>query len=408
MYPVRKKLSLFILLFVAFIDWMGIGLVYPMFSSMLFSRDIQLLAPEASDAVRGFWLGILLALMPIAQFFSSPILGTLSDQKGRRPLLKIALIFGVAGYVVAMAAVWMESLILLLLSRVILGISAGSGAVVSAALADLSQSEEKAKNFALLSMAAGMGFTIGPFIGGQLSESSYAMPFLFSGVLTFLNFLLLIYFLKESHFNRRAVPLSMSQGLSNLKKAFTLPSLRVIFLSVFCFSFGWTYFWEFIPVTWIEAYAFSAADIGKVFAYAAAMYALSCGLLIRPIVKRVRPQFVLFYALIALGFYIFVLLAHPHQNYLWGYLPLQQFLIALLFPTASAMISNCVQDDAQGEMMGVLHSVQSGAFALSPLLSGAFVGLNTDMPIIVGGSAMLLAAGVLFTGISKELLRRRA
>ncbi len=408
MLSCSKKFALFILLFVAFIDWMGIGLVYPMFSSMFFHRDIQLLAPEASDAMRGFWLGILLALMPIAQFFSSPILGTLSDQKGRRPLLKIALLFGVVGYLIAMAAIWMESLQLLLLSRVIIGISAGSGAVVGAALADLSEPQEKAKNFALLSMAAGLGFTVGPFIGGQLSESSYAMPFLFSGVLTFLNFLLLVYFLKESHFNLKKAPFRIFQGLGNLKKAFTMPTLRVVFLSVFCFSFGWTYFWEFIPVTWIEAYAFSAADIGKVFAYAAAMYALSCGLLIRPIVSRVRPQLVLFYALIVLGFYIFVLLSHPHQNYLWGYVPLQQFLIALLFPTASAMISNCVQDDAQGEMMGVLHSVQSGAFALSPLLSGAFVGLNTDMPIIVGGSAMLLAAGVLFTGISKEILKPRA
>jgi MFS transporter, DHA1 family, tetracycline resistance protein len=127
MLSCSKKFALFILLFVAFIDWMGIGLVYPMFSSMFFHRDIQLLAPEASDAMRGFWLGILLALMPIAQFFSSPILGTLSDQKGRRPLLKIALLFGVLGYLIAMAAVWIESLLLLLLSRVIIGISAGSG-----------------------------------------------------------------------------------------------------------------------------------------------------------------------------------------------------------------------------------------------------------------------------------------
>ncbi len=85
MYSAQKKFILFILLFVAFIDWMGIGLVYPMFSSMMFHREIHLVSPETSDAMRGFWLGILLALMPISQFFSSPIIGTFSDQKGESP-----------------------------------------------------------------------------------------------------------------------------------------------------------------------------------------------------------------------------------------------------------------------------------------------------------------------------------
>lgn len=197
MFFAHKKLMLFILLLVAFIDYMGIGLVYPMFSSMLFHRDIDLLSPETSDTVRGFWLGILLAMMAVAQFFSSPIIGTMSDQKGRKPLLKIALTVGVLGYLISMIGVWVESLVFLLLSRLVLGISAGSAAVVGASLADLSQPEEKAKNFGLLNMACGIGFSVGPFFGGVLSEfglwgmGGYDKPFLFAGILTFLNFRIL-------------------------------------------------------------------------------------------------------------------------------------------------------------------------------------------------------------------------
>lgn len=414
MYSAQKKLTLFILLLVAFIDYMGIGLVYPMFSSMLFQRDIALLPMDASDSVRGFWLGILLATMPLTQFFSSPIVGTLSDQKGRKPLLKFSLMVGIVGYLAAMTSVWMESLVFLLLSRVVIGISAGSAAAVGAALADLSTPEEKAKNFGLLNMACGLGFSVGPFVGGILSEKSfmgiggYDKPFLFAGILTLLNLLLLLYLFKETHHIRKEGFLSIAQGLRNLKKAFKLPGIRVLFLSIFIFCFGFSFYWEFIPVTWINVYGMSTAQIGNFYAYAGAFYALSCGVLIRPIVNRVRPPAVLFYSLVVLGLYIFVLLAHPKEELLWGYLPFQHFLIALLFPTAAAMVSNYVKEDAQGEMMGILQSVQSGAFAFSPLLSGVIVGLNFDMPIIVGGCAMLISATILLRGVSKEILKWRA
>ena len=409
----RKNLFLFILLLVAFIDWMGIGLVYPMFSSMLFHNDIHLIGADTTEALRGFWLGILLALMPLSQFFSSPLLGTMSDQKGRKPLLKFCLVIGFFGYLIAVAAVWGESLSLMLLSRVVLGLSAGSAAVVGAALADLSQPEEKAKNFGLLSMTAGIGFTVGPYFGGKLSTlsffgiSGYALPFAFAGVVTLINLLLLLYFYKETHHPKKQAPLSFYQGISNMRKAFRLPGIRVLFIAVFILCFGWSFYWEFIPVTWINLYGMGPEAIGNLFAYAAAFYALSCGCLIGPIVKRVRASAVLFYALILVGLYVLLLLIHPRENFLWGYLPVQQFLIALLFPTAAATVSNYVKEDAQGEMMGILQSVQSGALAVSPLLSGVFVGLNNDMPIIVGGSAFLLAALVLWMGASKEIMKWR-
>ncbi len=414
MYLFSKKITLFVLLLVAFIDYMGIGLVYPMFSSMLFHREIALLPMDASDAVRGFWLGILLALMPLSQFFSSPIIGTISDQKGRKPLLKIALIVGIAGYLIAMFGVWAESLLLLLASRLVIGMAAGSAAVVGASLADLSHPEEKAKNFGLLNMACGIGFSVGPFLGGKLSEEGflgfggYDKPFLFAGILTFLNLLLLLYFYKETHHVRKQVSIGVGKGIGNLKKAFKLPGIRVLFLTVFIFCFGFSFYWEFIPVTWINVYGMSVSQVGNFYAYAGGFYALSCGVLIRPIVNRVRPPAVLFYSLILLGFYILVLLAHPPAVYLWGYLPFQHFLIALLFPTAAAMVSNWVKEDAQGEMMGILQSVQSGAFALSPLLSGVLVGLSFDMPVWVGGLAMLLGALILGVGVSKEIVKWRA
>lgn len=314
-----KKTALFILCLIAFLDWMGIGLVYPMFSSMLFHRDIALVPPVTSDAVRGIWLGILLALMPLSQFFCSPIMGMFSDQKGRKPLLKICLLMAVVGYAVAATAVWSSSLFLLLSSRIILGVSAGSAAVATAGVADLSKPQEKAKNFGLLSMAAGIGFTVGPFLGGKLSVGGYDKPFIFAGILSGVNFLLLITLFRETHLIRKKVALSIAQGIHNLKRAFHLKGIRILFLSIFIFCFGWSFYWEFIPVTWINRYSMSVGEVGNLYAYSAAFYSLSSGLLIRPIVNRIKPTAVLFFHSFYVGFIFSFCLSTPVGIFYGGF-----------------------------------------------------------------------------------------
>jgi DHA1 family tetracycline resistance protein-like MFS transporter len=390
-----KNFSLFLVLFVAFLDWMGIGLVYPMFSSMIFHENLQLLPPETSEAWRGFWLGVLLSAAPIAQFISSPILGAMSDQKGRKPLLKYSLVGCAIGYFLSAWGVWEESLFLMLLGRIIVGIGSGSAAVVGAVMADISKPETKAKNFGLLNMAYGFGFMVGPFLGGALSHYGYDKPFLFAALMTVLNLIFLLWVFKETHKTSKSSPLSLMLGISNLKKAIYYPNLRVLFLALFLFCCAWSFYWEFIPVTWIKEYGLNTSQVGNLYAYAAGIYAISAGFLIRPIVNRFPAQKVLFFGLFFSGLYIYVMLTHMPMTILWFYLPLQQFLISLLFPTATAAISNEVNENMQGETMGICQSVVSAAFALSPLLSGVFVGLSIDAPIIVGGSGMLLAAGII-------------
>ncbi len=202
---------------------------------------------------------------------------------------------------------------------------------------------------------------------------------------------------------RRRVELSLSLGLKNLKKAFQQPGLRALFLCFFFFCVGWSFYWEFIPVTWIQEYHLDPSQVGNLFAYGAAFYALSSGLLIRPIVNRFKPLPVLFVALFALSFVLFPLVFHSDVDVFWGYVPVQQFLIALVFPTTATMISNSVAEDLQGETMGILQSVDAFAFGSSPLLAGAFVGLSIHAPIIVAGSCMLLASLVLLFSYRKKL-----
>lgn len=403
MNRLRANIDLWIVLFVIFLDWMGLGLVYPMFSSMLFDPKSPIACPEMHCNMRGWYLGILLSAMPIAQFFSGPILGTLSDQKGRRPLFLFSLGLTVFGYLISISAVTLASISILILSRVIVGIGGGNSAVVSAAIADLSTNENKAKNFGLYSMACGVGFTVGPFLGGKFSEIDFSLPFIIAGIATFLNYLLILFLFKETHKTPKKGTIRYVEGIHNLIKAFKMKGLRAVFLTVLIFCFGWSFFYEFIPVTWIADYHLNSASVGFFYAYGAFFYALSSGLLIRPIVSRFKNQNILFCALLILGTLILTLLSSPKLLFVWFYLPVVNFLVSLLFPTSTTMVSDFASKETQGETLGILQSIQSAAFAFSPLAAGSLLGTNPHMPMLVGGIAMLFAALMLGILLKKEL-----
>ncbi|MEI6243120.1 MAG: MFS transporter [Chlamydiota bacterium] len=387
----KTKVSLWLVLFVVFLDFMGFGLVYPMFSSMLFLPDNSLLADKTSDHVRGIYLGILLAVPSIAQFFSGPILGSLSDQKGRKPLFLWSIGLAVFGYMSCILGVLINSILCLILARFIIGIASGNAGVACATIADLSEPKEKAKFFGLYSMALGIGFTVGPFLGGKFSETNFILPFVIAGIATILNWVLIYFFFKETLTQRTKATLSFTEGLKNLKKAFHMYNLRTLFVTVMIFCFGWSFFYEFMPVTWILEFKFNPSKIGLFYAYGAAFYALSSGFLIRPFLNRFKHLSIIFYSLATLGCLIFSIAFSSHVFLIWIYLPIINFLTALIFPTYSAMVSDSVDKNSQGEILGILQSVEAVALGLSPLAAGAMLAAHPHMPMFLGGSAILLA-----------------
>lgn len=397
----QKTLSLLLIFTVAFIDTLGVGLVYPMFASMIYRGDCMILPPDTSEAIRGSCLGILLATMPIVQFFSAPFLGMLSDQKGRKQVLIPGLFMGVLGYVLAILGIVFQSFPILLISRMFVGVSGGTAAVVSASLADISSKEDKAKNFGLFNMAFGLGFTAGPFIGGLLSGVTfgllkpYTLPFVFAGCAVLFNLIMIHFFFKETFKPAKSTPLSLKQGLYNIQKALSMKDLRATFIAIFFACIGWSFYWEFAPVTWISMYQFSTVTIGSLYAYGALIYAISCGLLIRPIANRFSNQTIFSWSQFILSFSIGILLFHQDVNWLWFYIALQQFAIALFWPTASAAISNSVDDGMQGEILGVLQSVDSLAFAVGPLVAGPLLAFSSSMPLIIGSGSILIAGIIL-------------
>lgn len=400
-------MSIWLVLFIVFLDWLGIGLVYPVFSTMIFHPEHAIVDPSWSDSMRSWALGSLLAAMSIAQFFSSPIVGSMSDQKGRKPLFLVSLALSVLGYGCCVVGIFCKNLILIILSRVIVGIGAGNSSVVSATIVDLSSSKTKAKNFGLYSMACGVGFTVGPYLGGAFAKTHFTTSFVIAGLANLLSLCLIAWFFKETHEMRKNAKVRWNEGVRNLKKAFRTKEVRALFCSIFIFCFGWSFFYEFMPVTWIADFSFDPEQIGFFYAYGAGVYALSSGALIRPIVERFKAGNIFFYAMFSLGVIILSLLFLPSPFWIWIYLPIVNFLAALCYPTSTTIVSDKVGQDAQGEILGVLGSVQAASFAISPLAAGLFLKGCCRMPMLVGGCSMLIAAAVVYGFFKKDILSKK-
>ncbi len=393
----QKKISLVLLLFVAFIDYVGIGLVFPLFGLLLFDPHSTLVSPDVSYSLRGVWMGLLIAAGPMVLFFSSPVLGTLSDQKGRRNVLLLTLLTGVVSYLFAILGVLFHSLALLLVYRILYGISAGNTTVVQASLVDLSTPQEKAKHFGLYNMAVGAGFSVGPFLGGSLVNTGgrfgFAIPFCLAALMTVVNLCFVIGKYRET--NKRLSPaqkMNWAVGFSHLKKAFRMKELRLIFVVMFLFFFGWDFFIEFASVFLIEKFHFRPTQIGGFYAYTAVFYAFFAGFGIRPFIKRFAPRQLIKYALFLGGVYFLFLGLIEQATLLWICTPPLLLFIALIYPTATTLVSDDAAQDAQGEVLGIYGSVQSLALIVSPFFAGSLVGAHPTLSVTVAGMSMILGA----------------
>lgn len=390
------------LLLTVFIDSLGFGLVFPLLSPLIMNPDSAILPATWGLATRGFVLGTVISLFAIGQFFGSPILGALSDRRGRKNVLVTTLWLGMAGYLLGGAAIECHSLTALLLARILAGVAAGNYAVAQSVIADLSADEEKAKNFGLLVMSWGIGFIIGPYLGGRLSDSALgpwlrlSTPFWFAALLCLGNALSLMRGLQESLRVPSMTPFRLWEGVRHIKKAFYSEKLRGLFFMLFLFAFGWGLFTEFMPLFLMRRLQFQARQIADFYAYVGLWVAICQGILIRPFVKRVAAHRLLLSALLLLGCTLPLLLLANSPFALYLVIPVVTFFESLIGPTCSTLVSRLSAKEEQGEVFGIYNSVQCVAVGFTPMFSGSFVALYPYLPIKGASIAMFLAMSVFF------------
>jgi DHA1 family tetracycline resistance protein-like MFS transporter len=384
------------------IDVIGFGIIIPVLPELIRS----MVNGTMSDAARyGGWLLFAYAIM---QFIFSPVFGGLSDKYGRRPILLISLFgFGIDYLFLAFA----PSIFWLFIGRLIAGITGASFSTASAYIADISTPEKRAQNFGMLGAAFGLGFIIGPALGGMLSHFGLRAPFIAAAVLTLVNWLYGFFILPESLApeNRREFSWKRANPVGSLVKLRSYPAVAGLILSFFLLYIAS----HAVQSTWayynIEKFGWSEAQVGYSLAVVGIMVAFVQGVLIRKVIPKLgQPRSVLIGFLIyALGMILF---AFAWQGWLMYAFTVVYCLGGISGPALQGYISGHIPPNEQGELQGALTSLISVTTIIGPLLMTNLFAYFTSpgnfqfpgAPFIMGALLLIISAVLAFKTMSKE------
>ncbi len=355
-----KKTALLFIFITILVDVIGIGIILP-----IIPEFIMQLTGEGNHiaVIYGMWLTTAFAGM---QFLFSPVLGEISDQFGRKPILLLALLGLSIDY---MIHAWAPTILWLFVGRFLAGITGASFTVASAYIADISTNEEKAKNFGLIGAAFGLGFIIGPGIGGFFGEIDIRLPFYIAAGLTFANFLFGWFFVPESLTleNRRRIDLmKMIPGVSLV----ALKRYKGVLLLIAAFFLA-NLAGQALPSTWsyfaIERFDWNPKQIGLSLVVVGLLVAIVQGFLVGKAVKRFGKQKVVGFGFLlwTLGMFLFSIASEPWM--LYAFL-VPYALGGVAGPTVQGIISNQVSEKEQGNLQGSITALVSVTAILGQLI----------------------------------------
>ena len=379
------------------IDALGFGMIVPIVPDL-----VRRLSHESASGA-SIWVGALLAVFSTAQFVAAPILGGLSDRFGRRPVLLISL-SGICTNYLLLA--WAPSLAWLFVGRLIAGATAANVSAATAYIADVTPPQRRAQRFGLVGATFGLGFVLGPALGGVLGAYGLRLPFLAAAGLAFCNLLYGLAVLPESLPRERRRPFDW-------RRANPVGSLTVVLSDPAFFRLGLTWCCAWFALGALQSsfvlsnnlrFGWGTRENGFALAAVGVSQAVVQGLLVRRIVPTLgeRRAALTGYALAACAYSAFALAPAGWAIYLG--VALQSFG-AIAGPAVQAMISARAGPDRQGEAQGVLASMQGLTAIISPLVTGWLFGAFTGpgAPVHLPGAPFLLA--VLTYAVAFEAIR---
>jgi DHA1 family tetracycline resistance protein-like MFS transporter len=387
----KSKYALNFIFLTLLIDITGLGIIIPVMPKLIG----QLTGEGLSVASEyGGWLTFAYAFM---QFIFAPILGNLSDKYGRRPVLLLSLLgFGIDYLFLAFA----PNIFWLFVGRIIAGIAGASMTTAMAYIADVSTPEKRAQNFGLIGAAFGLGFIVGPVLGGVLGQFGTRIPFFAAAGLALLNFLYGYFILPESltKENRRPFNFKTANAWASLSRLKRYPkvlslagALILVYLASYALQSVWTYY-NMYKFGWTEAL------VGYSLGFVGITIAVVQGGLIRIIIPKLGQERSLYIGL-ALYSFGYILFAFASESWMMFAFMIPYSLGGIAGPALQGIMSNQVPDNEQGELQGTLTGLMSLTAIFGPLLMthlfSAFTGKQAyfefpGAPFLVG--AVLLSA----------------
>ncbi|TXH21923.1 MAG: MFS transporter [Chitinophagaceae bacterium] len=399
----NKKSSVIFIFITLTIDVIGWGLIIPVMPKLV-SELKGVSIEEASK-----WGSYLLTAFAVMQFMFAPMMGNLSDRFGRRPVILISLLAFCIDYIILALA---HNYTLLFVGRILAGITGASFTAASAYMADISDHSNRAKNFGLIGAAFGLGFIIGPALGGLLSGWGLRAPFYAAAVLCFANFLYGYFILPESlpKEKRRAFewkkanPIGSLQFFATHKKITLLVvSFFFIFLAAQAVQSNWSYFTMFV-FKWTEK------QVGLSLAIVGALIALVQGGLMHTAHKKLGEAKSIY---LGLFFYAIALALFSIANKSWM---MYVFLIpyclgGIAGPALQSIISKYIPSNEQGQLQGGLTGIMSLTSIFGPLImNGLFYHATAPhsnfhfpgAPFLLGSIFMIISAWIAYQFLSSH------
>lgn len=375
------------------LDILGVGLVIPILPKLI----EELSGGNVSAASHAFgWLAALYSMM---QFICAPVLGSLSDRFGRRPVILGSLLGSGFDYLLLALA---PTLPWFFLGRIIAGITGANITAANAYIADVSPPEKRAANFGLVGAAFGLGFIIGPAMGGWLGHYGLRVPFYAAAGLTFLNWFYGLFVLPESlpRDQRRAFDWKRANPVGSFVALRRHPELFGLTETYFLIGLAHQVF----PATWVlytsYRYHWTSGEVGLSLALVGVMAAIVQGVLAGRIIPKLGERraiivgltnatvFLTAYGLATQGWIIYVLLVIGSFG-------------GIAMPALQALVSRCVPLNEQGAVQGALSSLGSLAGILGPLLATGLFGyfISDRVPVRVPGAAFFASALLIFAAL---------
>jgi MFS transporter, DHA1 family, tetracycline resistance protein len=370
-----------------FIDFMGGSLLVPILPFLV--------ERFRSDALT---IGLLGASFSLAQFVAAPGIGALSDRYGRRPVLLICMLGTSLGYLIfgLANALWM-----MFLGRIIDGITGGVISTAQAYIVDISKPEDRSKNFGLIGAAFGLGFILGPAIGGALSQINLNLPVFVAAGFAFANVILGYFTLPESlpkekrQQGKRQSIWSELNPIGQLGNMARDKNIRALVFGFFLFNFAFAGFQNNFAVFTRDQFHWDPVKNAQLFAYIGLVSSLVQGGLIRKLIPRFGEETLALWGLAFCSISVFSIAFLPTANWLYATQTLFALGVGLASPTLRGLISARTPAQEQGRALGGTQAMVSLAMVLGPLWAGAaFDYFGYTAPYWTSGLWIAVALGV--------------
>lgn len=386
---------LFLMAFTIFIDFAGFGLILP-----LLPFWAQHLGANATG------VGLILTMYALAQFVFTPILGRLSDRYGRKPVIVVSLLIEALSFALSALA---NALPMLLAARFIGGLGASNIGSAQAVVSDITQPEGRARGMGMIGAAIGLGFVVGPAIGGMLAPLGAAVPFWAAMGVALVNALLVLRFLPETRKRREAIEGEntthqsgnlLFAGWRYVVKSGALARLIAINL---LFTIAFTAMEAVFPLFTQHTFGWTAMQNGYIFTYVGFIIVIMQGGLVGQLVKRFGERGLAVGGMVMLAAGLILLTRSVNLALLLIALGILSAGDGAVTPTLSTLLSFAGPTEAQGETLGLAQGIAGLGRVVGPLLAGVLFQLGgAGAPFLVGGILAALAAALLLPSLPER------